>query len=363
MRYFFALLILSITFACGKKGAGERAGDSLLASATGKTGEMMLFMDSTQWTGPLGDELRAIFRKEIPGLPREEAMFTLRYVDPRKLNSVLKGVRNLVFVVTLDNSSASSNIIKNYFTPESRERIRNSPNLFFYTAKNEFAKGQEVMYLFSRTEAELINHLKNNHERIINHFNQAEKERLTEGLFRAKEQIGFREKFINDYNFSIRIPIGYQLVMSNKEFVWLRQIDRDYDKDIFIARKPYTDEKEFEQANIIKFRDEMTSKYLFEDPERLDTFIMTETEVPFIPVVTKQLNFNGQYGIEMRGLWRTYNMSMGGPFVGYAIADEENGLFYYIEGFTYAPGKAQREIMRELDVILWTFNPNPAKAQ
>jgi hypothetical protein len=46
---------------------------------------------------------------------------------------------------------------------------------------------------------------------------------------------------------------------------------------------------------------------------------------------------------------------MGGPYIGYALVDEKAGRLYYIEGFAYAPGKDKREIMRELDAILWTF--------
>ncbi len=61
--------------------------------------------------------------------------------------------------------------------------------------------------------------------------------------------------------------------------------------------------------------------------------------------------------MEVRGLWRTNNYSMGGPFLGYAIVDEVQGNLYYIEGFTYAPGKNKREIMRELEAVLWSFKP------
>ena len=46
---------------------------------------------------------------------------------------------------------------------------------------------------------------------------------------------------------------------------------------------------------------------------------------------------------------------MGGPFVSYAMVDEANGKFYYVEGFTFSPSKDQREIMRELETILSTF--------
>ena len=46
---------------------------------------------------------------------------------------------------------------------------------------------------------------------------------------------------------------------------------------------------------------------------------------------------------------------MGGPYIGYALVDQAKGRLYYIEGFAYAPGKDKREIIRELETILWTF--------
>jgi hypothetical protein len=46
---------------------------------------------------------------------------------------------------------------------------------------------------------------------------------------------------------------------------------------------------------------------------------------------------------------------MGGPFLGYAVTDQPQGLIYYIEGFVFAPGKDKREYMREIEAILWSF--------
>jgi hypothetical protein len=94
---------------------------------------------------------------------------------------------------------------------------------------------------------------------------------------------------------------------------------------------------------------------LFGNPERLQSYLVTETAIAFKPVLTREISFHGKYAIEMRGLWRTNNLTMGGPFLSYALVDEKTGMLYYIEGFTYAPGKEQREIMRELEVILNTF--------
>lgn len=153
----------------------------------------------------------------------------------------------------------------------------------------------------------------------------------------------------------ISVPFGYKLVMNNNEFLWVRQINPKDDKDVFIARAPYTSQEMFKKENLIDFRDQFCKKYLFEDPEMPDSYLITETTVPFIPVITREISLNGHYAVEMKGLWRANNFRMGGPFIGYALVDEAEGQFYYVEGFTFSPGKDQREIMRELETILSTF--------
>jgi hypothetical protein len=169
-----------------------------------------------------------------------------------------------------------------------------------------------------------------------------------------------------DFKCEIKIPFGYQLVMNNEEFLWVRQINPKDDKDIFIARKKYISEDQFNRDSLINWRDEICKKYLFADPERSDTHLITETEVEHKPVITREISFHKKFAMEMRGLWRTNNFVMGGPFLSYTLADPTQGMLYYIEGFTYSPGKDQREIMRELETILHTFRistelPPPAK--
>ena len=59
--------------------------------------------------------------------------------------------------------------------------------------------------------------------------------------------------------------------------------------------------------------------------------------------------------IEHRGLWKLKNNIMGGPFVSYVMASKDRKSIFYIEGFVAAPGKDKRELIRELEVILKTF--------
>ncbi|MEM7106654.1 MAG: DUF4837 family protein [Bacteroidota bacterium] len=349
----FILTLLIIFTSCGEK--GKESNSRLLPKATGRAGEMILVIDSAQWAGALGDALKETFLEEVSGLPREEYLFKVNRVDPRKLNDLLKGVKNLVFVMALDSRSAQTRALRSYFTESSIERIKKDPDIFVHTVTDEYAKGQNIMYLFSSTEKALTEKVKANKQLIQTYFNKAENDRLKAGLYKAKVPTGLRDILVKDHQCSMTLPFGYQQVVSEDGFAWFRQINDESDKNIFIAYKDYRSQDQFSKENLIAFRDSVAREQLFEDPDYPDTHILTETTVPYIPVTTEEINFNGEYAVEMRGLWKTANISMGGPFLGYAVVDEAMGRLYYIEGFVYSPGKSQREFMREMQVILSTF--------
>ncbi|QSE97495.1 DUF4837 family protein [Fulvivirga lutea] len=347
-------LVLTLSIILLSCGDGKKE-VALLPKASGKPGEMIVVMDSAQWKGALGDAVKETFQAEVKGLPRQEYLFKLNRVEPTKFNSVLKTVKNLLFVVTLDSKSSASRVVKNYFTKSSLDKIRSNDDLFVFTAEDEFARGQNIMYLFGNSPENLIQKIEENKERLQGYFNNAENERLFKGLYNAEEKEGFTRQLIKDHNCSMRIPFGYKMVVNQKGFIWFRQINDESDKDIFITYKTYNSDKAFTQEAIINFRDSVAQRQLFEDPAEPDTYIKTETQVPYIPVISREYNFNNKFAIETRGLWKTNNLSMGGPFIGYTVVDENLNRLYYIEGFVYSPGKSQREFIRELQVILNTF--------
>jgi hypothetical protein len=337
-------------------GCGKSSKDSLPRSS-GVSGDMYVVMDSLQWKGELGKVVDSLFSAEMEGLPRGEAIFNMKWVDPRKLNFILKQRRNLIFAMTLDQNSEGAAIVRRLFTPASLEHIRNDKSTYVETQSNVFAKGQEVMFLYGRTEDELVAHVRKAGSSLVEFFNVKERERLHTQILGAGQLKGVSNWLEKNFQCTITIPYGYKLVQNENDFVWVRQINPADDKDIFIARTKYTSLGQFKKDSLILFRNEVCRKYLFEDPDMPSSYLVTEL-LPYVPVRTREINFNGHYAVEMRGLWRTNNKSMGGPFVSYAMADESTGKFYYIEGFTFSPSKSQREIMRELETILLTFRMN-----
>lgn len=349
MRYIISVLFIVVIAACTEPGSEN------LPPASGRSGDIFLIMDSVQWKGPLGKTLDSIFSAEMEGLPRKESIFHMRWIDPRKLNFVLKQRRNLIFAVTFDQKGTGARQIRSTFTPESLEEIKADPNLFSQNAQNVFAKNQEVLFLFAQTEAELIQHVQTHRTKLVEYFNVRERERLTHSLFKAAQPQGITPMLRKEFNCEMKIPFGYEVAQQESDFFWARQINAHDDKDIFIARKKYTSQTQFLKDSLIAFRDAVCKKYLFENPERPETHLLTETTVPYKPVITREVSFNKKFAVEMKGLWKTNNLTMGGPFISYTFVDEPQGMLYYIEGFTFCPGKSQREIMRELETILYTF--------
>jgi hypothetical protein len=349
------LLIISLVvavFACNTSGKPDAEN---LPPATGRPGSMILILDSVQWRGELGSALRKTFREEVKGLPREESMFDVTWVYPRKGYTLLTQIRNLVMVFTLDQDTPGSRIMKQSFTEETLQRIKNDTSFYVYTAKNEYSRGQDIMYLFGATQEALIKHINRDAKNIQAFFNNAERARFQSGLLKTSSTKGVTAFLRREQDCELRVPFGYKLADKTDDFVWLRQMDAQVDKDVFITWRKYESEYQLMPDSIIAWRDRVAARYLFEDPDQPDSYLVTETSVPFKPVVAKQVNINGHYAMEIRGLWKTNSNTMGGPFVGYSLVDEKAGLLYYIEGFAYSPGKPQRETIRELEAILWTF--------
>lgn len=351
IRTIVFFTFIGILWACG---SGSKNKD-YLPKATGSPGDIILVIDSMQWKGPVGEELRKILSAEVPGLPREESLFNVINVHPSDKIYLLTQIRNLIYVFTLDQATPGAQRLIREFTPETIEQIKSDSSYYIYTTKDVNAKGQEVMYLFGQTQESLVNHLRQNGQNIVDYFNDLERNRLEAKLFKTKATESISEFLKKEQQCSVELPYGYKLADKQNDFIWFRMIELEVDKDVFITWKPYESEYQLLPDSLIAWRDETARKYLFEDPENPVSYILTETEVPFNPVIARQSRLNDRYAMELRGLWRTNNKSMGGPFVGYALVDEPRGLIYYIEGFTFSPSKPQREIMRELETILKTF--------
>jgi hypothetical protein len=321
-----------------------------LPNARGEADEIIMVIDSSQWadTLGLGKEIKSTFLAPMLGLPQDEALFNVSKVNPLKLNSVLKSATNMVFVTTLDSRTSQSRAIQSYFTAQALNQIKRDSSIFMSIRKDEFARGQNVMFLFAATEEQLTTQIRQNKFQIRKFFEGETKKTIQSKLFKKPEKELQRQLTAN-HGVKLTIPYGYERAKDLKNFVWFRKMDAQTELSLFIYYEPYQDRNMFN--DIGSFRDKITRTFL-RDSEKPSLFIKRQE---IINVFTERVNFNGNFAVEARSLWKISDNSGGGPFVSYTIVDESNGMVYYVEGYAYSPGTKKKNLVRELEAILGTF--------
>lgn len=346
MKYLFSLfLAISILSACNETGKG---GSEMKRPAGGDADEIIVVVDSVVWEGPVGEQIRKTLASPMIGMPQDEALFDIYKVNPLKLNMVLKSAYNMIYITTLDSRTSQSRELQGMFTDESLKKIQSDTSFFQVTEDNKFAIGQKVLYLFGNSEADLAAKIARNRAPILNVF-ETQARKITKARILDSRSSGIEKNITDGHGYSIQIPYGWDLAADRPDFVWIRELDRQKEKNIFIYQEPYTSMDVF--SDISSLRDKITELHL-RDGQKPDLYIKRQ-EV--IPVFSKRVNFNNKFAMESRGLWAVSDNTSGGPFLSYTLVDEKNQMLYYIEGYVYHAAGKKKRLMREMDAILSTF--------
>lgn len=349
-NYLFIALGALILLGCGdtKKSLEKE----FMQTARGEVGEIILVMDSTQYASQVGDAIKTVFREPMSGLPQDEPLFNISKAGPGKLNNVLKSAKNMIFVMTLDSKTYESDLLRKYFTSQSLNTIQRDTTQFYIIHKDEFAKGQVVLYLFSRSEDQLVSKLMTHKDQLQDLFESTERTRIKSRLFK-KQSSDLENVIAETQPFRIRTPYGWDQAKNLKNFYWMRFLESDKEQNVFVYYEPYTNPNVFE--NIPALRDKITESFL-RDSEKNEIYITRQERPDIKAIFTETVDFNGRYAVKARGLWKYSDISGGGPYISYTIVDEEANRLYYIEGFVYAPSTKKKNYIRELDAILSTFD-------
>lgn len=354
ISYIILILFSVLLISCDENGNAGFS-DNAKPKARGSVGEIVLAIDSTKWAGPVGEELREIFEADLPGMLRSESMFKVHRVDPRAMTRMLKMYTNLVYVTTFDDKRGGSQVINAQFTKESKEKAAADPSLYSLRMEDEYAMGQEVLYLFGNTEEELIANLRKNKDKLQNLFEVRERGRLEKPLFARKNSAAEHEARTK-LGIEIQAPASYQIAKTTDDFLWLRSpspTERRPDISIFFYETDYVSEEQTFPANILSLRDSIAGKHVFGDPEDPNSFMTSEKQ---IPPAFRNMVINDNFTVEIRGTWKTNNISMGGTYLGYLMVDQAKGKLYYMEGFVYFPNEVHRDALREIQTILLNTN-------
>jgi len=279
-------------------------------------------MDENDWKNSLGIKVRELLSKPYEGLPTDEPIFSLFYLNPAAFSGFAKQSRNIVWVIN-DNSNQ------------------------FRVIENQFANPQ-IIVKSSFEEKELHNfYFEENTDLILKAIVNNEKK---EKLRRIKKSLSKSKDLINRFGVKIKYPSAYKTVKDTTNFIWIQKNITKGHMSIIVYSLPENSFKEFTSKRISNIRDSIGKVYV---PGRLKGSYMI-TEKAYRPFFYKtKLDNNTSY--ITKGTWEVYKDFMAGPFVNFFIEDLNNKRWVVIEGFTFAPSSKKRELMFELETILNTI--------
>jgi hypothetical protein len=320
-------------------------------ASVGKTGEIMVVMDSAKWNTEVGITLRKILQSPVEGLPQAEPSFKLIYMHPRNFSGFIRKHRNILFLTSYEDATPTDLRLQRYYNTKVAQEVKNNPALYMYTLHDKFAKDQELMFLFGNTNKRLIDNMIKNKDNILRFFQEQELQRLEKKIVQDQDSKALSAYIKEKFQVNLQVPKGFEKIKEDEDFIWMGDIKKKAYQYIFLSHKPYTAAEMFSEEDIMKWREELGKKYIFV-PKRDSAFMTTET---LEPMTSRQMELNGFFCVEYRGLWLFADRSKGGPFLSYAFLSPDKTRIYYLESYIFAPGEDKVEMLRQLEAILRTF--------
>lgn len=329
-KTFIASIALIFTFtACGDDKEGRR-----LPRHSGAPGEVLVVMDDDLWLGPEGDSLRKHFEAFVPLLPQAEPRFSLLHFRLDQMSDMLKHHRNIVEVEVSPNVGPESEGVKlirdKWSTHQVVFTVKADEKEDFYTlVANQFDRLAEII---DNTEVE---RLKKNY----NKFHNSE----------------LRREMETKFGVDLRVPADAEMAVEKNNFVWLKRERMKYKgnnahevvQGYFVFRYPYRGEQSLTPEAVMAARDSVLKRHVpGPDP---GTYMTTEYR---FPPETKVVNLNDRYALFTKGLWRTENYFMGGPFACLSTTSSDGNYVVSVSGFVFAPNFPKREYIREIEAVL-----------
>ena len=327
-RLLTALLLALVSFSsCSEQGKRR------LPRHSGMPGEVLIIMNDKSWNGAPGDSLRSKLQVFYPQLPQGEPSFSLLHFTPSQMSDLLKVHRNIINVVIGLDSEGENKITYQ---------------------KEKWSSNQLYINILATNKEAFFNLLNTEFSKVTSLINKTEIERI-QSLYTERGNHALEQKILEKFDVSLKLPDDFKVAKEADNFLWLRRervkymgnTPHDITQGLFVYSYPYTSDTALTQDAAMTLRDSLLKNYV---PGPKDSTYMT-TEYRY-PPTSEVINLNDRYSLLTRGLWKTENYFMGGPFIGLTTLSNDNRRIVSVSGFVFAPKFDKREYLREIEAIL-----------
>lgn len=309
------------------------------SDATGLRGEVLVIMEDYYWEKEAGQSIKSFFEKELSGTPQPfEPQLSVRCYPHKNFNRNHKTNRNIVSVIFDEKLSKTTLKIEHdkWMKKQTYVEIK-SPNMKSFTELMD-REGEKLVNVFLHDELSRIKR-----------FFASSKNSNTLKLVKEKQDL------------NIIFPKEYNVITNKKTFLSAtreRMVSRngkmfDLQQGILVYHYPYTSDSIFDVDYLVKKRNEVVGTFV---KGATDEEFMTTNPDPRITPVIDTVNLNGEFAVEMRGLWKMENNFMGGPFISLTTIDKKNNRVVTAEGYIFAPNSPKRELIRDLEAIIYSVS-------
>lgn len=316
------ILITSIS-SCKKTTKG------LMPTVTGQSGEVIVLSSKSLFDGIVGDSIKAIFNDIQIGMPQDEPVMDLFHLNYESFTSVFKTQRSILEIKVSPSVKKTKLVVKN----------------------NLYARTQAFMRIEAASNKEMLKVIEDNRTKILSYFLKSERTRKIGVITKAPVQEIF-DYLKENKKFTLAFPSGYEIGKIEPDFFWVKKETPQSSQGMFIYTYDYLAEEAFDKNSVLMMRNAMLKDLV---PGQNKGSYMT-TEMNF-PISFNHFEFQDNYAVEMRGLWKVNGDFMGGPFVNLSFLDAENNRIICMDAYVYHPNKNKRELLRELEAVMYTYKP------
>lgn len=320
MKQFLALFSLLFIFT----GCEDDKKDAvILSNSSGKINHLTVVMPNDLWNGEVGEAVRKHLAAPVDGLPQEEPLFSISQMPPEAFQGFAR--KNRLFLQVQTGKEPSIKM-----------------------AENAYARPQKGVLITGQSNEEVISLLEENAEKIISTFKKTE---IKEQQRRIRKSLKDTKPLEENLGVSLKFPTAYRYAKETDDFYWIRKDIPHGSMEILVYEVPMNTILKDTNiiGNIIEMRDSIGQTHIPGPTE--GTYMITEAA--YAPYLFDS-QIDGKFAYETKGTWEVKGAFMAGPFLNYAVIDEENDRIVVLEGFAFAPSARKRENMLELEAILKT---------
>ena len=318
-RSLILLAAIFLFIAC--KDENGKPNSRILSDSSGNINQLTVIIENNLWEGEVGEAIRNNLAAPVDGLPQEEPLFSLSQIPPQTFSGFVRNSRIFLKIET-DGPKGMDLISDEFARPQTGIVVQGSGN-------------EEIIEVINQQSDSIIKILK--------------KTELKEKQRRIKKSLKTDETLTDKFGLNLSFPSAYRYAKEEDDFVWIRKDIPKGNMEILIYEVPISKIENDSSviANITKMRDSI-GKAQIPGPVEGSYMITEKAYAPYL----FETEIDGKFAYETRGTWEVQNAFMAGPFVNYAIKDEENDRFLILEGFVFSPSRGKRDNVFELDAIL-----------